>query len=91
MTHFYVLKTALKNSCLSFQVWVAQLDRAECCHKSCSLHLDQTSLWRKAETRYRHLFRSVHPNQRSNQSDQFPAILFEPLDLTAVFRPTYAL
>lgn len=52
ITHIHVLKIALDNSYLSSQVWVAQLDQAECCHKSCSLFLDQTSLWRRAEIRY---------------------------------------
>lgn len=46
MIHIYVLKIALDNSHLSSQVWAAQLDQAECCHKSCSLLLDQTSLQR---------------------------------------------
>lgn len=62
----------LDSSHLSSQVWAAQLDRAECCHKSCSFVLDQTSLWRGAEIRYQSLFRSALPNQRSYEC---PAML----------------
>lgn len=46
-----VLKMVLNPSHLFLQVvWVAQLDQAECCHKSCSLLLGQTCLWGKAES-----------------------------------------
>lgn len=50
-SHIGPEKIALDNSHLSSQVWAAQLDQVVCCHKSCSLLLDQTFLQRKAEIR----------------------------------------